>query len=71
MQSVEYVHRWWILRACGRNPLVRGFDRLELLIVALGILVAPSPPRVRGRWGRLYTMRAAACTLRRLRPGIP
>jgi hypothetical protein len=39
MQSVEYVHGWWILRACGRNPLVRGIDRLELVIVALGILV--------------------------------
>ena len=40
MQSVEYVHGWWVLRACGRNPLVRGIDRVELLIVALGILVA-------------------------------
>src|SRR5258708_1385422 len=39
MQSVEYVHVWWVLRACGRNPLVRGIDRLELLIVALGIWV--------------------------------
>ena len=39
MQSVEYVQRWWILRACGRNPLVRGIDRVELLIVALGIVV--------------------------------
>jgi hypothetical protein len=39
MQSVDYVHGWWVLRACGRNPLVRGIDRLELLIVALGILV--------------------------------
>jgi hypothetical protein len=39
MQSVEYVHGWWVLRACGRNPLVRGIDRLELVIVALGILV--------------------------------
>jgi hypothetical protein len=38
MRSVEYVHGWWVLRACGRNPLVRGIDRLELLIVALGIL---------------------------------
>jgi hypothetical protein len=38
MQSVEYVHGWWVLRACGRNPLVRGIDRVELLIVALGIL---------------------------------
>jgi hypothetical protein len=27
------------LRACGRNPLVRDSDRLELLIVSLGILV--------------------------------
>jgi hypothetical protein len=40
MQNVEYVPRWRVLRACGRNPLVRGIDRLELLIVALGILVA-------------------------------
>ena len=40
MQSVEDVHWWWILRACGRNPLVRSIDRLELLIVALGIFVA-------------------------------
>jgi hypothetical protein len=39
MQSVDYVHGWWVLRACGRNPLVRRTDRLELLIVALGILV--------------------------------
>jgi hypothetical protein len=39
MQSVEYAPRWWVLRACGRNPLVRRIDRLELLIVALGILV--------------------------------
>lgn len=40
MQSVEYVPRWRVLRACGRNPLVRGIDRVELSIVALGILVA-------------------------------
>jgi hypothetical protein len=40
MQRVDdYVHGWWVLRACGRNPLVRRIDRLELLIVALGILV--------------------------------
>src|SRR5258705_10554580 len=39
MQSVDYVHGWWVLRACGRNPLVRRIDRLELLLVALGILV--------------------------------
>jgi hypothetical protein len=40
MQSVIYVPRWRMLRACGRNPLVRGIDRVELLIVVLGILVA-------------------------------
>jgi hypothetical protein len=39
MQSVDYVPGWWVLRACGRNPLVRGVDRLELLIISLGILV--------------------------------
>ena len=39
MQSVDYVHGWWVLRACGRNPLVRGIDCLELVIVALGILL--------------------------------
>jgi hypothetical protein len=39
MHSVECVPGWWVLRACGRNPLVRGSDRLELLITALGILV--------------------------------
>jgi hypothetical protein len=39
MQSAENVQGWWLLRACGRNPLVRGIDRLELLIVTLGILV--------------------------------
>src|SRR5882757_3575482 len=33
------VHGWWVLRAAGRNPLVRRSDRLELLIVTLGILV--------------------------------
>jgi hypothetical protein len=39
MQSADYVHGWWVLRACGRNPLVRRIDRLELLIGALGMLV--------------------------------
>src|SRR5258705_1005682 len=39
MQSVDYIHGWWVLRAAGGIPLVRGSDRLELLIVALGILV--------------------------------
>ncbi len=40
MHSVEHVHGWWVLRACRRNPLVRASDRLELLIIALGIVVA-------------------------------
>ena len=40
MHSVEHVHGWWVLRACRRNPPVRGSDRLELLIIALGIVVA-------------------------------
>ncbi|MDT5211475.1 MAG: hypothetical protein QOF67_3890 [Mycobacterium sp.] len=39
MHSVDYIHGWWVLRAAGRNPLVRGSDRLELLIVTLGILI--------------------------------
>jgi hypothetical protein len=38
MQNVDDVHGWWLLRAFGRNPLVRGIDRLELLIIALGVL---------------------------------
>ena len=40
MHSADHVHRWWVLRACGRNPLGRCIDRVELLIIALGILVA-------------------------------
>jgi len=39
MQRIDYVYGWWLLRACRRNPLVRGTDRLELLIIALGLLV--------------------------------
>jgi hypothetical protein len=39
MQSADDVHGWWVLRACGRNPLVRRIDRLEVLIVALGIFL--------------------------------
>jgi hypothetical protein len=39
MQSVGIIHVPWVLRACGRNPLVRASDRLELLIIALGILI--------------------------------
>ena len=71
MQSVEYVHGWWVLRACGRNPLVRASDRLELLIVALGILVALVAAACAGALGTPCTMRAAACTSRRPRRGTP
>ncbi len=39
MQSVADIHWPWVLRACGRNPLVRSSDRLELLIIALGFLI--------------------------------
>jgi hypothetical protein len=40
MHGVEDVRGWWVLRVCRRNPLVRGIDRLELVIIALGIVVA-------------------------------
>ncbi|WP_441961215.1 Rv1733c family protein [Mycolicibacterium houstonense] len=34
--------RWWVLRALGRNPLVRGADRLEAWAVILAAVVAVS-----------------------------
>jgi hypothetical protein len=51
MQSVDYVYGWWVLHACGRNPLVRGIDRLELVIIALGILVALAATACAGALG--------------------
>ena len=51
MQSVDYIHGWWVLRAAGRNPLVRGSDRLELLIVALGIMVVVVAAACAGAFG--------------------
>jgi hypothetical protein len=40
MQGFHSIRVWWVLRACGRrNPLVRNSDRIELLIVALGVLI--------------------------------
>lgn len=39
MQNVDCIHTSWVLRVWGRNPLVRASDRVELLIIALGILV--------------------------------
>jgi hypothetical protein len=41
MQRADSVHMWWLLRAFRRrNPLVRTTDRIELLIVTLGVLIA-------------------------------
>jgi hypothetical protein len=41
MQGFDSIHMWWLLRACGRrHPLVRTIDRIELAIIALGILAA-------------------------------
>src|SRR5882757_429833 len=51
MQSVDDVRGWWVLRACGRNPLVRGIDRLELVIVVVGILVALAAAACAGALG--------------------
>jgi hypothetical protein len=40
MKGSGSVHVWWLLRACGRrNPLVRSSDRVELFLVALGVVV--------------------------------
>ena len=36
--GVVPITRSWLLAACGRNPLVRAVDRLELLVIALAIL---------------------------------
>jgi hypothetical protein len=66
MQSVDYIHGWWVLRAAGRNPLVRASDRLELLIVALGIVVVVVAGACAGALGtavhdarsRVYTVQA-------------
>src|SRR6478736_789976 len=41
MRGVETIHMWWLLRACRRrNPLVRTSDRIELVIISLGISIA-------------------------------
>jgi hypothetical protein len=41
MKGVDSIRVWWLLRACGRrNPLVRTSDRIELLVIALGVLIA-------------------------------
>lgn len=40
MKRSGTVHVWWLLRACDRrNPLVRPTDRVELFLVALGVMV--------------------------------
>lgn len=38
--------RWWLLGACGRNPLVRAVDRLELLVIARAIPSQPVDPQM-------------------------
>jgi hypothetical protein len=41
MKGVDSIRVWWLLRACGRrNPLVRTSDRIELLVIAFGVLIA-------------------------------
>jgi hypothetical protein len=38
---IDSIHSWRFLNACGRrNPLVRTSDRVEMLIIALGVLIA-------------------------------
>jgi hypothetical protein len=36
------LHRrtWWVVRAFGRNPLLRGTDRIEACVIVLAILLA-------------------------------
>jgi hypothetical protein len=51
MQSVKCLHGTWVLRAGGRNPLVRSVDRLELLIITVGILVVLAAAACAGALG--------------------
>jgi hypothetical protein len=52
MQGVDSFHVWRVLRACGRrNPLVRTSDRIELLIIALGVLIALAATACAGALG--------------------
>jgi hypothetical protein len=45
MKGFGSISVWRLLRACGgRNPLVRTSDRVELFIVALGILIVLIAP---------------------------
>ena len=43
--------RWWLVRAVGRNPLVRGSDRLEVLTVVLAILAVTMATPIAGAIG--------------------
>jgi hypothetical protein len=52
MRGVDSFHVWWLLRACGRrNKLVRTSDRIELLIIALGVLIALAATAFAGALG--------------------
>jgi hypothetical protein len=43
--------RWWLVRAVGRNPLVRGSDRLEALTVVLAIFAIITATPIAGAIG--------------------
>jgi hypothetical protein len=52
MRGVDSFHLWSLLRACGRrNKLVRTSDRIELLIIALGVLIALAATAFAGALG--------------------
>ena len=52
MRGVDSFHVWSLLRACGRrNKLVRTSDRIELLIIALGVLIALAATAFAGALG--------------------
>jgi hypothetical protein len=51
MQSVDLIHWWRVLRTCGRHPLVRISDRIELAIVALGVFATLAATAFAGALG--------------------
>jgi hypothetical protein len=64
------LHRrsWWVARAFGRNPLLRGTDRIEACVIVLAILLALAATGVCAAAGvavygshvRLYAQQARA-----------
>jgi hypothetical protein len=57
--GVVPITNWWLLAACGRNPLVRVVDRLELVVIALAI---PAGPFAAAGAGALGTAVHEACS---------